>query len=339
MKPISMEMIASELNLLSKGHPIGELQEIRMELNGLQHLPAHDIFHSATIKEDWACHYGGRKELQFNLGFDTVEGPMQLRYGVAFSFEPSRSLPDIRVLEPKVKLFNQYMRTYPKEFADMKMWHYVKDELRGIYPPAPIPTELITDGVFIFLGKLESLDHLNYELILSTFDRFLPLFEYTLGLGSVQVDEEGKLEPFRFRAGLSKRKASTSAQLTRRELEINLRHNRLQEELYHRLVEKYGKENVSAEQPTGGGTSIDLVVRHEDEYYFYEIKTAISPRACIREALGQILEYSYWPGAKEAARLVIVGESALDLDGRTYLLTLQERFSLPIDYEHIVSKK
>jgi hypothetical protein len=53
------------------------------------------------------------------------------------------------------------------------------------------------------------------------------------------------------------------------------------------------------------------------------------------EGLAQILEYSYWPGAQEAERLVIVGEPSLDGDAERYLATLKERFSLPIEYQQI----
>jgi hypothetical protein len=50
--------------------------------------------------------------------------------------------------------------------------------------------------------------------------------------------------------------------------------------------------------PTGG--RIDLVVRTGEGYEFYEIKTYGSARACIREAIGQLLEYAMWPGAEPA---------------------------------------
>ncbi|MCW3084023.1 MAG: hypothetical protein JWP12_1389 [Bacteroidetes bacterium] len=46
-----------------------------------------------------------RKELQFNIGYDISE--QFLRYGVAFSLEASRSLPNpVEVLQPKIQLFN-----------------------------------------------------------------------------------------------------------------------------------------------------------------------------------------------------------------------------------------
>jgi hypothetical protein len=75
-----------------------------------------------------------------------------------------------------------------------------------------------------------------------------------------------------------------------------------------------------------------LVEGHND----YEIKTACSPRACLREALGQVPEYVCWPGAQEPARLIICGEGPLDAYGAAYLRCLNERFKLPLAYEQIV---
>jgi hypothetical protein len=77
------------------------------------------------------------------------------------------------------------------------------------------------------------------------------------------------------------------------------------------------------------------VVRQNNEYWFYEIKTAHSPRACIRQAIGQLLEYAFWTSSQNVTRLIVVGETPLDQDGAKYLRTLQKQFSLPIDYEHI----
>jgi hypothetical protein len=46
-----------------------------------------------------------------------------------------------------------------------------------------------------------------------------------------------------------------------------------------------------------------------------------------------LLEYSHWPGAQVAEKLVIVGEPDLDTESERYLITLRERFSLPIEYQ------
>lgn len=81
------------------------------------------------------------------------------------------------------------------------------------------------------------------------------------------------------------------------------------------------------------GGEIDLVVRQGEKFWFYEIKTSISARACIREALPQLLEYSFWPKAQVAERLIIVGEPEPDDETRSYLGALTKMFSLPIEYQ------
>ncbi|MCK6452759.1 MAG: hypothetical protein L6R19_18205 [Alphaproteobacteria bacterium] len=81
---------------------------------------------------------------------------------------------------------------------------------------------------------------------------------------------------------------------------------------------------------------IDAALRVADQRYRYcEIRTASSPRACLREALGRILEYSFRPGAQEVSCLMVCGESALEADGAAYLRQLRTRFDLPIAYEQI----
>jgi type I restriction-modification system DNA methylase subunit len=62
-----------------------------------------------------------------------------------------------------------------------------------------------------------------------------------------------------------------------------------------------------------------------------------SPRACIREALGQLLEYSFWPGRQPASRLVVVGATPLNKDGKSYLKRLNASFRLKLCYQSISS--
>jgi hypothetical protein len=202
--------------------------------------------------------------------------------------------------------------------------------------PAPIPPELVTEGVFIFLGGRQLVDELDYELLLNDFDKLLPLYKYVESNGRLQPISSVKATPFKFHPGLVAKPSSAQASQAQKELDIALRHNDLQAMLYRRLTEKYGVENVGTEIASGAGNSVDFVVRQEDNFWFYEIKTASSPRACIREAFGQLLEYAFWPGSQEATRLIVIGEKALDEEGSKYLRTLRERFSLPLEYEQLV---
>lgn len=331
-----LRYIISEVNTRAKTHPIGLLQEMRKDLKDLKRLPTQNIFTSLTTFDEYAFHHGGRKELQFNIGFEHFDDIDELRHGVAFSLETNQALPSIDVLIPKVKLFNDFIQLYSEKYTDMRMWHYTRIGRSSDYMPTSISPELITNGVFIFLGKRQPLVQLDYEILLNDLDRLLPLYKYVESDGSLQPISAVTADSFKFRPGCTAKTSSTIVTQAQKELDINLRHNVLQEALHHRLTKEYGDENVGTELQSGVGTSVDVVVRQNDEFWFYEIKTAHSPRACLRQALGQLLEYAFWPGSQNASRLIIVGETALDEEGIRYLYTLRERFSLPIDYEQII---
>lgn len=323
-----LAQIAEEINKKANEYDVGKLQSIRKQIGGLSRLPSSQLFDQRTVFEEWGWHYGGRKELQFNIG---IEGG-NLRYGVAFSLECSQSLPSIDVLIPKVALFNEYLAEYGEQFTDLRMWHY-QDGRSNDYMPSSIPQELVREGVFIFLGGKQNKDCVNYPLVLETLDRLLPLYLFTEQAGN-QVYATTQGNGFQFKAGCSIKASSTSGSIAEKNLNILLRHNDLQYRLYKESSEIYGKKNVGTEVNVNG-LSIDLVVKREGEYWFYEIKTASTVKACIRQALGQIMEYSYWPGHQQATKLVIAGEPVATEDESKYLDFLREEFKIPIEYREI----
>lgn len=336
MNMTDLHAITMELNSRARTHAIGLLQEIRADLKHLARQPRQDIFSPQTTHDEWAFHHGGRSELQFNIGMEDISGTAELRHGVAFSFETSRTLPSIEILVPKVRLFNEFMRLYSELYEDMRMWHFQKSRRSSDYMPGPIPPELLTKGVFVFLGRRQPVDRVEYELILDDFDRLLALYKYVESGGESQPVSMPTEAHFAFRPGCSIKASSAKATQAQRQLDISLRHNELQAALYQRLVSQYGTDHVGTEIPSGVGTSVDVVVHRADGYWFYEIKTSHSPRACLREAVGQLLEYAFWPGAQEGTRLIVVGETAIDKDAEEYLRRLKARFALPIEYEQIV---
>ena len=82
-----------------------------------------------------------------------------------------------------------------------------------------------------------------------------------------------------------------------------------------------------------------IVVKDVQGYTFYEVKATGSAKSCIRDAMGQLMEYAYWPGRKNASKIVIVGEEEMDLKTANYLRFLRENFDLPIRYESIAIDK
>ncbi|MBK7500681.1 MAG: PD-(D/E)XK nuclease domain-containing protein [Ignavibacteriales bacterium] len=70
--------------------------------------------------------------------------------------------------------------------------------------------------------------------------------------------------------------------------------------VFNQFVKIFGEKNVSGEQQTSYGASIDLVLKQDNDYIFYEFKTSGSLREIIRDALSQLIEYSYYPSNKNA---------------------------------------
>lgn len=323
----TIKQIANGINSRSKYFKIGKLQELRTRLKKLNRRPGEKIFRNNTIFDNYAFHYGGRKELQYNIG----KIDKDYRYGVAFSLERSQSLPDVTILYPKIKRFNEYISEFSEKYSDMMLWIWDKNG-HSHYKAGQINSNFVHQGVFIFFGKLQKENNFSYDEILNDFDRLLPLYEY--------VESENKIIPeietgteFRFSPGCPIKKKATTGTTEAKDIEIDLRHRSILEKLYERLEKKYDKKSVGTEIKTVGGNKIDVVVKLKDELIYYEIKTAPIARINIRESLSQLLEYSYWPRGKEASKLIIIGEASLDDEAEQYLITLRDKFSIPIYYE------
>ncbi|CAG9268295.1 conserved hypothetical protein [Paraburkholderia unamae] len=334
MDSITIPQVAEQLNQRAEGYEIGKLQHLRVKLKKLRRLPSRKLFHAATIADDWAFHYGGRAELQFNIGMEQSDGKKYIRHGVAFSLEPSQTLPSIDLLLPKMRLFNEFLRTEFNAPADFRMWHFRKSVRSDSHPPTPLSHDLFQTGIFVFMGVLVPVDELDIDRILRDFDLLLPLYTFVESGGELPPAKDAPT-PFVFRAGNRAKSSWADASLPERQLSIELRHNALQATLYSELCAEYGQENIGTEIRNGSGGRIDAVARTAEGYIFFEIKVGRSLQSCIREAIGQLLEYSYWPGAQSAIELVIAGEAALDKDSDRYFETLKNSLNLPISYRQI----
>ncbi|MCG3823581.1 hypothetical protein [Photobacterium damselae] len=105
-------------------------------------------------------------------------------------------------------------------------------------------------------------------------------------------------------------------------------HNKIQNLLANELAEKHGSECVQVEK-----NFIDILVELEDKFILYEVKSYFSSDRCIREALGQILQYGHLLKASsdKAVEYVVVGPSDVDDSEDSYYTyvtnTLKEIFT------------
>lgn len=324
------------------GYAIAGLQRLRAQNRSLTRV-RQTIFGNRQLGTDWAFHYGGRDELQFNVGLDFFpDGSRAVRAGVAFSFEPSRSLPDIEVLVPKVARFNAYLRDHPEAFDGMAMWHWQDGERSVDYPVQPIPSSMIRHRTFIFLGIRISLDEFDPHAALRAFDRLFPLYAFVETVAGVLAEtleiEDARaadiLETLHLDGGREIDGGRWITATSRaRILDIFLRHREIQRRLKATLTAE-GVRDVRLEVPIGERL-VDAVAQHDGEIWFFEVKTAATVRGCLREAIGQLLEYALWPGATCPNKLIVVGEPPLDISALSYLAELNRSFPVPISYRQL----
>lgn len=171
---------------ISHDYDIAQLQSFRKIILG--RVGRKTIFSHNKKAEGrlYSFHSGGRKELQFNLGEDIIEGKKVFRYGVVYSLERSRSLHTLMAdLNPSRKRFNDYVASYPNILDGCQLWYDKNNEWGGFINDNLIKDEIFKDNNFIFIGKYlnKTLDEVTVDdlhLILKQFDIFFPLYKFCL---------------------------------------------------------------------------------------------------------------------------------------------------------------
>jgi hypothetical protein len=76
---------------------------------------------------------------------------------------------------------------------------------------------------------------------------------------------------------------------------------------------------------------VDIRAKNGDDWHFFEIKTDC-PRICIRKALGQVMEYAFYPDLEHAKKLVVIGDADPDENVQLYLNRIRANFAIPVYY-------
>lgn len=334
--PNQLNNILKTLNHHAERYEFGKLQVIRKNRRPLRRLSNRHPFR-LTDKE-WAHHHGGQMELQFNVSNDKG----LLRWGVALSLQPCRQVPDVTVLHPRLDKLSQYLENYGEHFSRIgfKMWDWTPRGRSQDREPQRIDDHLYEPGSFVFVGKRAPFNCFDPRIILQDFDFLLPVYEFVEFEDNQEITARDTSRKFEFQpdqSAIGGRLPSTTATRYAETYEVNLRHGMIQDALKRELEREGAK--VATENPDGKGGSIDLVAERDGELEFYEIKTDFSARLAIRNAIGQLLEYAYWPEPARPERLFVVSEYALDAEAEAYLRTLEEEINLSIGYRRVMTSR
>lgn len=120
-------------------------------------------------------------------------------------------------------------------------------------------------------------------------------------------------------------------------IEISYLHKAISDDLTIVLRNQYGFNNVRPEHPAGyGANRIDIVVNDINGLIFYEIKTYPNLKTSIREALGQLIEYTTWTNQSKAKELIIITQpcSIFELKkAKIYISHLRSVYKIPIYHQ------
>jgi len=330
--------IAERINQLSCDYEIGNLRQIRKNLHPrLTRMPPKEIFTNQTIFEDddYAFHFGGRNELQINIGLiEGLDDSEFFRYGIGLSFERGINLqaPLVTMKKQFIRL-RQFLAENQDRFTDCSLYYHDDLGRHYISPNQFISRELnnVIYRVhnFIFFGKKTPATNIDYHDVMLTLDRLLEIYVFVEGSDELEPNSElDQVETI-----FPERASHAFARISSNTIEINLRHNVIQGKIFNVLSREFGAGSVRYERDTGYGNRIDLVVRHNQNCFYYEIKTYPLAKDCIREALGQLLEYAYFSNNPPAQRLIIIGEAPLTEQLKNYLRLLRRDFHLNVYYQ------
>lgn len=111
-------------------------------------------------------------------------------------------------------------------------------------------------------------------------------------------------------------------------------HNEISLALYEYLGKENGWKNVAREHPIHKcNGSADIILQRPSGLVFFEIKTYNTWKACVREAVGQLLEYNFFPTGKRAMEMVVVSSMLPSEQEQAYLENLRKELRLPLFYQ------
>jgi hypothetical protein len=334
----SISEIARRLNLNCANYEVGRLQELRSRFTGKRQMRSviFDVPSKGVNEEEgWAFHYGGRSEIQFNIGFERELE--RFRFGLTFSLEPSQFVSDVvSQLAPKIERFNELIRSEPELFDDYRIWVWYDNQ---IVKPETAVRSISSDemrlGYFIFVGRHVPAELIDIYNVLQTFDELMPIYRFVEGHPDSFISLRPEDSGFEFVERFDVPQGDTTNRSSQVPTSVNLSSRRLTVALRDILKNEEPAVLFGTEIPSGSGGRIDLVVKTVDGFFdLYEVKPAVAARHAIRQALPQLLEYAFRSDNPRVRNLYIASDANLDAVSERFLRKLQAR-NIPVYYRHI----
>lgn len=112
---------------------------------------------------------------------------------------------------------------------------------------------------------------------------------------------------------------------------IQQKHKRLQLALKEKLAKSFGKDCVALFEEN----NVDVKLFQSEYIVFYEVKSSSYATNCIREALGQLLHYSFSDNDSREKKLVVVGQYPLTLEDLKFIKYIKTLLDIDFEYENV----
>ncbi|QIE58801.1 hypothetical protein G5B37_04260 [Rasiella rasia] len=148
------------------------------------------------------------------------------------------------------------------------------------------------------------------------------------------VDAEIKDPKMKFETGNGTGSNSYAQNVSGGKRNVNRTHADITNDLHAYLTQskEYKGFEISTEKTRICNNLVDCAAKHKDKYILFEVKTANSVLACIRQALGQIIEYALLDTSLEFKQLIIIGPATPTEFDLTYFQNLKDKLKLPLKY-------
>ncbi len=140
---------------------------------------------------------------------------------------------------------------------------------------------------------------------------------------TIEVDDEAQADE----SGYNEKSETSFERSATASVMVNLVHNRIQNRFVRYLMATYPNDiNV------GERKRIDARRETENELFIYEIKPFESVYACIRDGIGQLLDYSHQQKTKKAKRIIIVGPNEPEQHDLDFIQGIKNVIQIPFGY-------
>jgi len=351
MTPEAIQKAIQEFDYSSREKKIAHLLPLREQFVGyfnrdfIRQMKVDDYAIGKGVK-DWHVFCYGIEHTFHDLG--SIVGATSYKFGIFYSPGERKYKWVARFGETKTKAFNQIKRCILDllecgekmdidGIANNKLSSMVKGKILSLYYPEKylnIFSDAHLDVYLIKLGldsdellvnkpvykrqRLEQFKNADPVMKSWPMDKFSNfLYEkFPMGEGEEDLEEDENDTDFK--------DDKVIYNVAEKTVEMDLLHKRMQKAIKEILL-KEGYHRVYLENE-----HVDIKAFTTDgRKHFFELKT-YSAKESIREALGQILEYTHYPNMNRAEKLFIIGPEGPNEQDLQYLELLRSKYRIPV---------